>query len=185
MAGACGWGRQDVCHPPAPHLPRSRVRFLGLSLWQALPGPQFPPCSSPGDDIGLVRDSVNPQSSSAAPEGPNPGFTFRVVRGQWQHRWDGGSTSARARDNFSGPWCPRSCSTGGAASSAAPSAPFRSKVWLCKVHTKINPVLREPCTVPGARALPHSHTHAGWFNQLCSPMNLLTSGLPRGRGPCQ
>lgn len=46
------------------------------------------------NDIGLVWDSVNPQSLSAAPEGPNPGFTCRAVQGQWQHCWDGDSTSA-------------------------------------------------------------------------------------------
>lgn len=63
--------------------------------------------------------------------------------------------------------------------------PSGAKSGCEKAHTKTNPVLREPCTVLGARALPHSHIRAGRFNWLCSPMNLLDVRSPRGRGPCQ
>lgn len=49
---------------------------------EVLPGPQLPACSAPG----LDQIRVKPQSSSAAPEGPDPGFTLCM--------WGGTRTAA-------------------------------------------------------------------------------------------
>lgn len=171
----------------SPCLPRSWVRFLALTPWRVLLGLQFPPYSSPM--ISGLCGTVRTHKACQLPR-RGPILASRVGRYKDSGSIAGmGTAQVPEQGTVS-----QGTGVPGAAGQEEPHLPqlhplpSGAKSGCEKAHTKTNPVLREPCTVLGARALPHSHIRAGRFNWLCSPMNLLEVldvGSPRGRGPCQ